>query len=238
MKKLLFIVSLFAIAMGLLEAAVVIYLRELLYPEGFSFPLSPISDHLILTELLRELATLIMLLMTGMLAGKKVADRFAWFLYSFAIWDIFYYAFLKALIGWPESLLTWDVLFLIPTTWTGPVISPVLISLLMIAFALLILISENRKKAVNIRLSDWILLITGSIVVIIAFTTDYSQFILKEFSLKDIFSFQTKNELMEYANRYIPVRFPWLTFSLGFILIAGAITRMSLRWNNTKQGGN
>ena len=33
--------TVFAIAMGFLETTVVVYLREILYPNGFSFPLAP-----------------------------------------------------------------------------------------------------------------------------------------------------------------------------------------------------
>ncbi|MBE0653305.1 MAG: hypothetical protein IH594_05880, partial [Bacteroidales bacterium] len=112
MKRKILYVSLFAIAIAFLETAVVIYLRELMYPEGFRFPLAPISPDLALTEILREASTLIILVMIGALAGKKLVDGFAWFLYTFALWDLFYYVFLKVMIGWPESIMTWDVLFL------------------------------------------------------------------------------------------------------------------------------
>jgi hypothetical protein len=95
----LLVVSLFSIAMGLFESAVVIYMREILYPEGFGFPLSPVQPDMMLTELLREGATIIMLLGIGFLAGRNTSERFAWFLYSFAIWDIFYYVFLRLLTG-------------------------------------------------------------------------------------------------------------------------------------------
>ena len=94
MKRNLLIVTIFAIAMGLLESAVVIYLRDILYPGGFEFPLNPIRPDLLWTEVFRELATLVMLLGVGILAGRTLAERFAWFLYAFAVWDIFYYVFL------------------------------------------------------------------------------------------------------------------------------------------------
>ena len=61
-----------------------------------------------------------MLLAVAYIAGGNGPQRFGYFLLSFGIWDVFYYVFLKVLIGWPESLLTWDVLFLIPLTWVGP----------------------------------------------------------------------------------------------------------------------
>ncbi|PIV62402.1 MAG: hypothetical protein COS14_02175, partial [Bacteroidetes bacterium CG02_land_8_20_14_3_00_31_25] len=137
-KRLLWL-TLFSIAMGLLESAVVIYLRELYYPDGFVFPLQIVSRTVAITEFFRELATLIMLMAVGYLTGKNLNQRFACFIYSFAIWDIFYYVFLYFIIGWPSSFLTWDVLFLLPTMWTGPVIAPIITSLNMILLALLIL---------------------------------------------------------------------------------------------------
>ena len=90
-------ITLFGIAMGLLEGAVVVYLRELYYPEGFGFPLKLMSNQVALTELFREAATLIMLMSIGALAGRTRIERFAFFIYSFAVWDIFYYVFLKLL---------------------------------------------------------------------------------------------------------------------------------------------
>jgi hypothetical protein len=77
-----------------------LYARAL-YPGGFSFPLSPIPERLAITELLRELATLVMLAGVGVVAGRNFPERFAWFIFSFGVWDIFYYVFLKLLIGWP-----------------------------------------------------------------------------------------------------------------------------------------
>jgi hypothetical protein len=71
-KTIIIWVSLFSIAMGMLESAVVVYLRELYYPEGFAFPLKMMSSTLILTEILREAATLIMLIAIGVLAGGVI----------------------------------------------------------------------------------------------------------------------------------------------------------------------
>jgi hypothetical protein len=88
----------FSIAMGYLETSVVVYLRELYYPQGFDFPLAPISPSLAVTEFWREVATIVMLWGVGVLAGRSKTEKFALFLYSFAIWDIFYYIFLKILL--------------------------------------------------------------------------------------------------------------------------------------------
>ncbi len=170
-------ISIFAIAMGFLETAVVIYIRELLYPEGFTFPLVPIPSSLAVTEILREAATLIMLLTIAILSGKSFSQRFAWFIYTFAIWDIFYYVFLKLMIAWPESLITWDILFLIPTTWTGPVISPIIVSFTMILLAMIILYYADKNISTKINRLVWSGLILGSLILIFVFILDYSPFI-------------------------------------------------------------
>src|ERR1044072_1842951 len=122
-------ISLFAISMGFLESSVVIYLRELYYPSGFQFPLQPIPMAIARVEFFRELATLIMLIGVGILSGKTRLQRFAYFVLAFGIWDLFYYLFLYLFIGWPQSLATWDILFLIPVPWVGPVWAPCLLCL-------------------------------------------------------------------------------------------------------------
>ena len=131
-RRTLLLVCIFSIAMGFLESAVVIYLRELYYPSGFKFPLIALPANITLVEIIREASTMIMLVLIGFFAGKNTTQRFSFFLFSFAVWDIFYYLFLKVFTGWPESLFTWDLLFLIPLPWIGPVITPCILSLTMI----------------------------------------------------------------------------------------------------------
>ena len=212
--KILFWVTIFSIAMGFLETSVVVYLRALLYPNGFAFPLTPIPHQLAVTELYREIATLVMLLGTGFLAGKNLASRFAWFLYSFAIWDIFYYVFLKLILNWPESWMTNDILFLIPSTWVGPVITPLIVSFTMIFFALMIVHNDSKREKMRIAFPVWTLLIAGSVSLMIGFEWDYSAFILEKYQLKELWSVPS-NDLLNLALVYIPRKFNWWLFSLG-----------------------
>lgn len=222
LRRLLIIITAFAIAMGFLESAVVVYMREILYPGGFEFPLSPFPVHLAVTELFREVATLVMLVSIGILAARRFSTGFAWFIYSFAIWDIFYYVFLWLLLGWPQSLMTWDVLFLIPTTWTGPVLSPVLVSLTMILLAMVILFRAERGLESRIPGKVWAGLILGSLILIFGFVLDYSQHMLAHFSLFEMG--QVKNpEVMEVATSYVPHRFPWWIFGIGEAVILASI---------------
>ncbi|HOA10306.1 MAG: hypothetical protein KBB29_04495 [Bacteroidales bacterium] len=219
-------VTLFAIAMGLLESAVVIYMRELLYPGGFSFPLSPIPERLAVTELLRELATLVMLVGVGVVAGRNFPERFAWFIFSFGVWDIFYYVFLKLLIGWPTSMLTWDLLFLIPVTWTGPVVTPVVCSMLMITLALVILRRTGKNPTFRISPLSWVILIAGAMVVFLSFITDYTRFILHSFTLRELWSLPSKQALFDLSVQYIPFSFPWMIFAAGSAVIIAAGIRI------------
>jgi len=211
-------ITLFGIAMAFMESAVVIYMREILYPDGFEFPLAPIPVDLAVTELIREVSTMVMLVTVAVLAARSFSTGFAWFIYTFAIWDIFYYLFLKVLIGWPESIMTWDILFLIPTTWTGPVLTPVLVSLTMILLALVILSQARKEKHTRILAREWAGLIVGSLVLILGFVFDYSQHMLAHFSVTGMLDLKNP-EVLEVATRYIPFRFPWWIFAIGELII-------------------
>lgn len=216
-------VTLFSVAMAMLESSVVIYLRELYYPGGFQFPLRATSTTIAVTELLRELATLIMLLGIGMLVGKKKQERFAWFIYSFAIWDIFYYVFLYLIIGWPTSLLDWDVLFLIPIMWVGPVWAPLLLSGLMVLLALSILKFSRQSQNASLKLHEWFLFITGSFIVIIAFCKDFYLFMVSHFPTIPVTQLFYSKHTIEYATQYVPVRFDVALFLFGCVIICTGI---------------
>lgn len=231
---LLIWLTVFSIAMAFMESAVVIYLRELLYPGGFSFPLAEMEGSLAVTEIIRELSTLIMLMAVAVIAAKGFSLRFAWFIYCFAVWDIFYYIFLFLLIGWPASLLEWDILFLLPLTWTGPVISPLIITVLMISLAMLIVYYSDRGIDTRIKKLEWIILTAGALVVVIAFTWDYSAYILEEYSVADLWNMPLKGSLLEYASGYIPRRFNLALFTAGVLIIIYAIIALGLRFRKMK----
>ncbi len=124
----------FAVAMAFVEAAVVVYLRQIL-GEGPIFPMKELSGPLLVVELGRETATIVMLVTVALLSVRGGLRRMGAFLLAFGVWDIFYYVWLYAAIGWPAGPADWDVLFLIPLPWVGPVWSVLLISTGMIAFS-------------------------------------------------------------------------------------------------------
>jgi len=149
--KSLIALTIFGIAMGLLEAAVVVYLRQLYYPEGLTLPLKPASSTLLLIESSRELATLVMLITAAIAVGENALQSFAYFLYMFGIWDIFYYVFLKVFLDWPASILTWDVLFFVPVLWVSPVLAPIICSLTMIVFGCITVLLQQKGAHIKIK---------------------------------------------------------------------------------------
>lgn len=159
-KETLLYSSLFGIAFGFVEASHVVYLRAAigLLPGyiGTLFDVAKLSSNtyqqaqivgelpqsLLTMEFFRETATVIMLFTVSLLATKHLRERCAIFLWTFATWDIFYYVGLWATVGWPSSLTTPDVLFLIPVPWLSQIWFPILISTLTLTVVLLI-----RKEA-------------------------------------------------------------------------------------------
>jgi len=138
----------FAIAMAFVEAAVVVYVRQIYYPEDplVIFPLNTLSPHHLVIEWVREMATLVMILSVAWLAEKGFVRVFAAFVYIFGLWDIFYYLWLKLTIGWPVSWLEWDILFLIPWVWLGPWIAPVSIAALFVVWGGWVLASSQSLR--------------------------------------------------------------------------------------------
>lgn len=161
--------TLFAVAFGFLEAAVVVYLRELYYPGGFRLPVVLIPDRVATVELTRELTTLLMLAAVGVLAGRDRTDRFFVFAYLFGVWDIVYYVGLWAVLGWPDSPLTWDILFLIPVPWLAPVLYPLLVSLLLIGGFAVHDRLRKRGSVAQLTGAEWSVAAAGALLVVVAF---------------------------------------------------------------------
>ena len=172
MMKKFFWIMVFSISMALVEAGIVIYLRAIYYPEGFSFPLVMITTEHFVFEIAREAATIFMLISVSALIGKQFWEKFAYFLLCFGIWDIFYYVWLKLAIGWPLSLLDWDILFLIPLPWIGPVIAPVTIAITMVLAGFIILFLFKKGYDFRPPLSAWIMTILGTLIILYSFMRD------------------------------------------------------------------
>ncbi|MBL7901375.1 MAG: hypothetical protein JNK73_05215 [Bacteroidia bacterium] len=205
-------ISAFAIAMGFLESAVVIYIRAMYYKDGFQFPLRPMELSLARVEIFREAATLIMLIAACYLAGSTATQRFAFFTLAFAIWDLFYYVFLYVFLGWPESLFTWDLLFLIPLPWIGPVWSPFLICLLMILSALVLIHETSKNAEFKLSKKQLLFLIVGILLCIFSFMWDYLHFT----GYENFWSIVSSKALFAEISHYVPQTFNHSLFFTGF----------------------
>ncbi|HSF32273.1 MAG TPA: hypothetical protein VLK82_17600 [Candidatus Tectomicrobia bacterium] len=202
----------FAIAMAYVESTVVVYLRRLYYLErgGFDFPLEIVDTSTLLLEMGRETCTIIMLATVGIAVGRTNVGRLAFFLLLFGVWDIWYYIWLKVFLGWPPSLLTWDVLFLIPVLWVGPVLAPVLVACTMIGMALVMLRLEARGSVRPAGALVWLAQIAGTLILIVSFTIDV------------IPRLDAQGTLLA---QWIPSTYRWELFLIALSLAIGAFVR-------------
>lgn len=172
--KRLGIAIFFSIAFGYIEAAVVVYLREIFHPDGFTFPMTVFGNdaaslRILLTEIGREAATIVLIFTGAWLFGRDRQQRFAYFMVIFAIWDIFYYIWLKVLLDWPASIMDWDILFLIPVTWASPVFYPILISMTVLVFAVVILCCPCFAWPIKTTFRDWLAFSLSALIVTVSF---------------------------------------------------------------------
>ncbi|MBE7556371.1 MAG: hypothetical protein HS126_35410 [Anaerolineales bacterium] len=161
-------VSIYAVAMALLEAVVVAYLRALLQITDQHVALGSYIP----LEVGREVATIVMLVAVGWLAGRKGTDRLTYGLFAFGLWDIWYYIWLKVLIAWPETLLDWDILFLIPLRWWGPVLSPVLIAGLICLTTVLATVQLERGGHPRFTAARLGVMTLGALLALYVFMSD------------------------------------------------------------------
>jgi hypothetical protein len=201
--------------MAWVEAAAVFYIRSLV-GRLVPFQPNPLPMHEVLDriELVREAATLLMLLSIGWLAGQTLRSRLAYFLIAFGVWDIFYYIFLRFVSGWPQSLFDWDVLFLLPLPWWGPVLSPVLISILMILGGTIATQLEIPGRIPKPTTSSWTVSSAGVVIALAVFMEDALRVLpLGEDTIRTI----------------LPSSFNWPLFVIALSLMSVPIIDMGLQ---------
>jgi len=204
----------YATAMAWVEAAVVFYLRTLVHhiDPYQPRPLPEVSG-LAFAEIVREAATMIMLATVAWLAGRNLRSRIGFFAVAFGIWDILYYLFLKVLTGWPRSLLDWDILFLIPLPWWGPVIAPMLVAGLMILAGSLLIVNDSPLRP-GIASSCFCSL--GVLLMLIAFMYDTLALFISSASADTI-------------RNWLPHTFSWWLFGCGYVLAALPVLDLCLQ---------
>ena len=209
---------LFGLGFGFVEAVVVVDLRAVLRPisrqtgrtsSDHVFPLftldqldraDRVAGRLMRIEACREAATLVMLAGAGISAGRSFLQRFAAFSLAFGVWDLCYYLALERLLGWPASLWTWDVLFLIPVPWAAPVLAPVLVATSMVIAGSTVLLWESTGRPFRVGKWHSAAIVAGGAILIAAFCWDWQSL----------------------AGGGLPSTFPWPLFLGGEALACGA----------------
>jgi hypothetical protein len=205
-------VVIYAAAMAWVESAVVFYLRTMIDRiEPYQPDPLPVIGGFALVELPRELATMVMLFAVGFLAGRTWRARIGYAVIAFGVWDIFYYVFLKMMCGWPHSLLDWDVLFLLPLPWWGPVLAPVLISLMMILWGTFASQFERKDPPTLSNWHPWLLNFTGVALALYVFMAD---------------SIAAAHHSLEAIRTVLPGRFNWPLFCAALVLMSAPVVKL------------
>ena len=205
------LVVVFAVGMAWVEAASVYYLRAMVdriepYQEN---PL-PIDGVLGPVELVREAATLVMLLVVGIIAARTWEKRLGYTAIAFGVWDIFYYVFLKIICDWPKSLFDWDILFLLPLPWWGPVLAPVCIASLMVVWGTLATqFTDDRLATSKLWRLNWV----GIALALYVFMADSLRAVLQGLDV----------------TRILPGPFNWPVFCAALVLMAAPVAQIAWR---------
>lgn len=202
-KTRLISVAIFAVAMGILEAICVVYIRKIIFPPDGNIANIAITDFNFTIEAIREAMTIIMLGTMSILAAYNFRTRLAMFFLAFGIWDILYYVGLSVLLNWPTSIMNWDTLFLIPIAWYSPVIVPVIISLYFIGGGIFIILHEGN--GIKLKFNFIVILLQ-----FLAFVVWFYSFI--------------KDSAMISETGYANAEYSWLFLVLGLLLGVGSLS--------------
>jgi len=208
-------VVLFAVAMAWVEAATVFYLRVMVdRVDPYQPNPLPMDGIVEPVELVREAATLVMLAAIGVLAGRNGRTRLGYAAIAFGVWDVFYYVFLKLISGWPSSLFDWDVLFLLPLPWWGPVLAPVCIALLMIAWGTQVTGRAAGRADDPLASTAWRLNWLGVALALYVFMAD---------------SLRAAPHGLDATRMVLPAAFNWPVFLVALALMAAPVAHLAWR---------
>ena len=210
-------VAAYAIAMAYVEAAVVVYLREARGIHDLVRDLPTTLDRLAAIEVGREAATIVMLLSVGWIAGHKLQDRLGHFVFAFGLWDIAYYVWLAIFQGWPRSPFDWDVLFLIPVPWWGPVLAPALIAAVMCVGGAAAVRGADRGVSWRLSWTNAAIAALGVAIVLLSFTID---------------GLRAVPDGVSAVGRVRPSPFEWPLFLAGFVTMSWAGLRVTWPWRS------
>lgn len=205
-------VAVYALAMAYVESAVVAYLRQMYGITDIAHDLPRMSGRIAAIETGREAATVMMLLAVGWIAGRRLQDRLGYFVFAFGLWDIAYYAWMTLIVGWPRSPLDWDILFLIPVPWWGPVLAPALIAVMMCVGGAAAVVQAERDLRWRINRTNVAIAAAGIAVVLYTFMAE---------------SLSAVPDGLDAVANARPSDFQWSAFLLGFAVMSWAGLRVT-----------
>lgn len=209
------VVAAFAVGMAWVESACVFYLRTLV-DRIEPYQAHPLPDSVVLgnSELIREVATLLMLGTVGWLAGATWRSRLAFATIAFGLWDILYYVFLRVMTPWPQSIWDWDILFLLPLPWWGPVLAPTLIALLMVVGGTLVVSRDAPGRPWWPSRLTWTVGLIGTGLALYVFMAD---------------AIRVANQGVEALRDLLPATFNWPLFLVAWGLMAVPVAELAAR---------
>jgi hypothetical protein len=116
--------------------------------------------------------------------------------------------FLKMMCGWPHTLLDWDVLFLLPMPWWGPVLAPVLISVLMILWGTAASQFERKHTPLLSNWRVWVLNFAGVALALYVFMAD---------------TIAAAQRGLDAIRMVLPEKFNWSLFGIALLLMSAPV---------------
>jgi hypothetical protein len=112
--------------------------------------------------------------------------------------------------GWPASVWDWDILFLIPLPWWGPVAAPCLIALLMLLFGLRLIQPGRESGGARLHFPSHGLACAGAAAALLLF-------------MKDSLAAWMEGQGAAGIRQILPADFPWGAFLLSLGMMSAPL---------------
>jgi hypothetical protein len=128
--------------------------------------------------------------------------------------------FLRVMCGWPASLLDWDVLFLLPLPWWGPVLAPVSIAVLMIVWGTSVTQFARRGPTTSLTRLSWAAGASGIGLALYVFMAD---------------ALRVAHLGADAVSKVLPAAFNWPLFCVAVTLMAAPVVQSAWQMRLQRQ---
>jgi hypothetical protein len=119
--------------------------------------------------------------------------------------------FLRINVAWPNSIWDWDVLFLLPLPWWGPVIAPAGIAVMMIIGGSLATQFNRPERTVWPGRRAWHFCLAGATLALLVFMSD---------------ALRSYDVGIAAIRETLPTWFNWPVFSIALAMMAAPLIEM------------